>query len=273
MNFQKLSLKSFSKINFALWIKEKRPDGYHEIETIFYENKDLYDEIEINFTNGSKLDVSVVFSDNKLNERILLQDNLAYKAASAFLSKTGAVGSCEIKIKKQIPIESGLGGGSSNAAFVLKGLNEIFNYPLHQNELLNIASGIGSDVSFFVIGGTCLGKGRGEILKKLENNLSLEIKIIKPQNISVSTKWAYELADSREFIPSHNEGIKSLIDAMKTGDYNLFYKSLFNDFDNIVFSNFPELIKLRNNLFSEDFNAVGLCGSGSALYSIRTKTS
>ena len=119
MNFQKISLKSFSKINLALWIKEKRPDGYHEIETIFYENKDLYDEIEVNFTNGSKLDVSVIFSDNKLNERILLQDNLAYKAASAFLNKMGAVGSCEIKIKKQIPIEAGLGGGSSNTSFLL----------------------------------------------------------------------------------------------------------------------------------------------------------
>jgi 4-diphosphocytidyl-2-C-methyl-D-erythritol kinase len=269
---QKISLRSFSKINFALWIKEKRPDGYHEIETIFYENKDLYDEIEVDFTEGIKLDISVLFSDQNLDKRILLQNNLAYKAASAFLNKIGVVGSCQIKIKKQIPMEAGLGGGSSNAAFVLKALNEIFDYPLHQSELLNIAARIGSDVSFFIIGETCLGNGRGEILKKLENNLSLEIKIVKPQNISVSTKWAYELIDGREFIPSHSDEIKSLINAMKKGDYNLFCKNLFNDFENIIFSNFPDLIKLRNNLLKEGFSAVGLCGSGSALYAIKPKT-
>ena len=269
-----VKLKSPSKLNFALWIKEKRPDGYHEIETIFYENKNLCDEVEIQFIDSRDMPqhvstVEVSFVQDKLNKLIPNEKNLAYKAALLFFEKLGVKGNCKIKINKNIPLEAGLGGGSSNAAVVLKGLNKIFNYQLHESELLILSEKLGSDVPFFVYGGTCLAKGKGEQLTKLENKLDLEIKIEKLPEISVSTKWAYEQIDSREFITEHNMQIKNLINSMKTSDYNLFFQNVFNDFEMAIFSYYPKLINLRKKLLNEGYTVSGLCGSGSALFGIK----
>ena len=97
-----IKLKSPSKINLALWIKEKRPDGYHEIETIFYENENLYDEIEIEFTESNSLSVEISFIQDKLNKLISKNENLAYKAALLFFEKLNVKGICRIKINKNI---------------------------------------------------------------------------------------------------------------------------------------------------------------------------
>lgn len=262
-------LKSLSKINLALWIKEKRPDNYHEIETIFYENKNLYDEIEIEFIENNKLFVEVSFVQDELNKLISNDKNLAYKAALLFFEKLDTCGHCKIKINKNIPLQAGLGGGSSNAAYVLRGLNEIFSCQLHESELLLLSEKLGSDVSFFICGGTCLGKGKGGNLIKLENKLDLKIKIEKIPEISISTKWAYEQIDSREFIAEHNLQIKNLINAMKIKSYDLFFQNIFNDFEMVVFSYYPELINLRKKLLYEGYKAVGLCGSGAAVFGIK----
>lgn len=269
MSDKVLKLKSPSKINLALWIKEKRSDGYHEIKTIFYENKSLFDEIEIQFSEDAKTSIEILFKQDDLNKLIPVNNNLMYKAALLFLEKLGATGKCKIEINKNIPLQAGLGGGSSNAAFVLKGLNEIFNYKLHESELLILSEQIGSDVPFFIYGGTCLAKGRGERLTRLENKLNLDIKIEKLKNISISTKWAYEHIDSREFFAEHDVEINNLICAMKNQNYELFFNNLFNDFEMVVLSSYPQLINLRKRFLDEGFKASGLCGSGSAIYGIK----
>ena len=269
MHNEIVKLKSHSKINLALWIKEKRPDGYHEIETIFCENENLYDEVEIEFIKGNELLIEMVFLRDELNKLIPNDKNLAYKAAFLFFEKLCVKGNCRIKINKNIPLEAGLGGGSSNAASILKGLNKIFNYQLHESELLILSEKLGADVPFFIYGGTCLGKGKGEQLTKLENKLNLEIKIEKILEISVSTQWAYEQIDSREFLTDHETQIKNLITAMKIGDYDLFFQNIFNDFEMAVFSYHPRLINLRKKLLDEGYKAAGLCGSGGAVFGIK----
>lgn len=270
-HYSTLKLKSFSKLNLALWIKEKRLDNYHEIETIYFENNHLYDEIEIGFVEDNKLSINVNFLQEEMNTLVPPEKNIAYRAALLFFMKLGITGCCNITISKNIPLEAGLGGGSSNAACVLKGLNQIFDCQLHESELLILANQIGSDVPFFIIGKTCLGKGRGEILTQLENKLSFEIKIVKPSNLSVSTKWAYEQIDAREFMADHKKEIDNLILAMKRRDNNLFFKNIFNDFEMVVFSYYPQLIEERKKLLAEGFSAVNLCGSGSALFALREK--
>jgi 4-diphosphocytidyl-2-C-methyl-D-erythritol kinase len=264
-----LTLKSFSKVNLGLWIKEQREDGFHDIETVFLENKNLYDEIEISFQEDKNTSVTSSFTEDNLNDLIPSEKNLTTKATNLFFNKTRTTGICNIKINKNIPAEAGLGGGSSNAATVLKGLNTLLRNPLNKTELLLLASELGSDVPFFIYGGTCLGKGRGEILETIENNLDLEVKIIKPEGISISTKWAYEQIDSREFIADHKKEIESIIQALKTGDKELLFKNTFNDFEMVVFSYYPELLKIRNELIKEGYKTVNLCGSGSAVYGIR----
>lgn len=267
-----IQVKSCSKINLCLWIKEKRTDNYHEINTVFLENDSLHDDIDIEFVENVNLTINVFFYQAEFSKSISKKENLAYKAALLFFQRFAISGICNIKINKRIPLQSGLGGGSSNAASVLKGLNQMFNYCLKEHELVEIAGQIGSDVPFFITGKTCFAKGRGGILQKLENNLNLEIKIYKPKNISISTSWAYNLIDSREFIPDRTEEIKALIQAMKDKNYDLFFRNIFNDFEIVIFSTFPELINERKKLLSEGFNVVGLCGSGSAIFGIRRKS-
>lgn len=267
-----VKLKSPSKINLALWIKEKRPDGYHEIETIFYENENLYDEIEIEFTESNSLSVEVSFVQDRLNKLISKNENLAYKAALLFFEKLNARGSCKIKINKNIPLEAGLGGGSSNAASVLKGLNQIFNYQLNESELLTLSGELGADVPFFIYGGTCLGKGRGEHLVKLENKLDLEIEVRKFPEVSISTKWAYEQMDLKEFITEHSLQMKNLISAMETKDYDVFFQNIFNDFETVIFSHSLQLINLKKTFLNEGYAISGLCGSGAAVFGIKCKS-
>lgn len=268
-NETSIELKSNSKINLGLWIKEKRSDGYHEIETIFYENKNLYDELEISFIKNSKSSITVNFIQDNINRAISQDKNLAYVAAKLYFEKLKVAGECKIIINKKIPLEAGLGGGSSNAAFVLKGLNHIFNDKLAESALLKLASKVGSDVPFFIVGGTCLATGRGEKLSRLENNLNLDIKIVKPDVVSISTKWAYEQIDSRKFVLDRREEIDNLILAMKNNDIQLFTENVFNDFETVAFSAFPNLAETRKHLLTEGFKAVTLCGSGSALFGIR----
>lgn len=270
-NRKAIKLKSLSKINLGLWVKEKREDGFHEIETIFFENDTIYDDIEVEFREGKNLRVEVYFTQKELNRLISKSENLAYKAASLFLNKLGIAGHCNITINKNIPIGAGLGGGSSNAACVLKALNQIFNSQLHESELLSIASSVGSDVPFFIFGNTCLGKGRGEILSKLENKLKLEVKIVKIENLSISTKWAYDQIDYMKNKTNHTKEMNSLILAMKEGNYNLFFKNIFNDFEMVIFSKFPDLLKERRKLLDKGYSAVNLCGSGSSIFGIKRK--
>lgn len=264
-----LKLKSLCKLNLGLWVKEKRSDGFHEIETIFFESDVIFDEIKIDFKEGKDSLIEVLFNQNNLNKSIPMKKNIAYKAAELFFKEIGVPGQCNILINKRIPMEAGLGGGSSNAATVLKGLNQIFKLPVEQRVLLRLAGQLGSDVPFFVLGGACEGKGRGEVLTPLAHNLHLDIKIIKPEGISISTKWAYEMIDSREFCPDHDKQIEDLKIALESPDYELLFKNIFNDFEIIAFSSFPKLIEERKKLLAEGYNSVCLCGSGSALFGIR----
>lgn len=264
--FKNLKIKSPSKINLGLWIKEKRSDGFHEIETIFYENNDLYDELEIEFEKSNKIAIDVAFDKNNLNKLIPVEKNLVTQAANLFLCEAGIKGHCSIKIKKNIPLEAGLGGGSSNAACVLKELNNILGLPFKTDDLLGLALKLGSDVPFFIYGKTCLGKGRGEILKPLENNLVLKVHIVKPEKISISTKWAYEEIDKKEIKTEHSSNINNLILSLENNDYDLFVKNIFNDFEDVVLSTYPALKKRKDKLILDGYRVVSLCGSGSALF-------
>lgn len=262
-------LRSYSKINLALWIKNKRPDGYHEIESVFFENKNLCDEICVKVEPDNSKNIKVEFAQKDLNSQILPETNHAFKAAKLFFEKIGYRGSCTIKIDKKIPIQAGLGGGSSNAASVLKALNIIFDYQLHESELLLLAKEIGSDVPFFILGGICLVSGKGEILKKLDSKLNFNIQVIKPADVSISTKWAYDEFDlfGKEF--DRDKQMKALLNALQASNHELFFSNMFNDFEDVIFNKYPQILDLRNKLLSEGFKKVMLCGSGSAVFGIK----
>ncbi len=237
-----ISLLSYAKINLFLDILDKRPDNYHNILTLFQEI-DLADKIVLKETaSGIELHSEGI-------EVPKGKDNLIVKTAS-FLQKTYQIKKgVHIRLEKHIPVSAGLGGGSSNAAATLKGLNLLWQMNIPKQKLLSLASELGSDVPFFLIGGMCIGEGRGEILTPIHNSPSFWVVIIKPK-ISVSTQWAYE---KLELTNIEN------MDKMKN--------NLYNRFESCVIPKFPEIGEKKKELESFGLSAL-MSGSGSAVFGI-----
>ncbi len=243
--------KSSAKVNIGLHIISKRPDGYHNIETIFYPIN-LYDHLTFIISNSFSIET------NNLTVPID-ETNLIFKAKRILEEYTCRNFSIKVKLEKNIPIFSGLGGGSSNAATTLKALNELYDLRLSKEELLMLASKIGSDVSFFVLGEPSFAQGRGEILTPIKNlKFDFQTLIVFP-NIKISTHWAYS-----KFKQSTKKIELSMI---KTSEDFLKNKELItNDFETIVFEYYPEIEKIKESLLNSGAIFASMTGSGSAVF-------
>lgn len=181
----KETVLAYAKINLSLDVLGKRPDGYHDLESVM-QTVSLFDEITLDTRDGGEINLSVNWPFLVSDER-----NLAHKAARLFFEKTGIFCGLDINIQKNIPIGAGLGGGSSNAAAVLSGLNKMFGFPKTDDELSEIAFLCGADVPFCLKKGTCLAAGLGEKLTPLPPLPGCYILIAKP-DFSFSTKSVFE---------------------------------------------------------------------------------
>ena len=178
-----MKILSPAKINLCLDVLKKGSSGYHKIQTILYEYKELADEIII---------VNTKDHDEVLMRGGKQEENLAYKALQLFKKELKIKKFAKILIKKNIPIASGFGGASSNAAAVLKGLNKFWKLHVSQKKLIKIAAKIGMDVPFFILGGTVLATYYGEKIKPLKAIKNLKIKIFpKSSSLKNKTKNAY----------------------------------------------------------------------------------
>ena len=182
-----VALECFAKVNRSLRVLGKRPDGYHEIDTIF-QTVDLTEEINF-FERGEGIALRVDGWDQPVRE-----DNLVLRAANALLESTGVTRGANIHLSKKIPIGGGLGGGSSNAAATLLGLSALWNLQLPDDALSALAASLGSDVPFFLLGGRARGTGRGEILELQPDGPEEWLVLVLPP-FSLSTAMVYgELA-------------------------------------------------------------------------------
>ncbi len=245
-----LFLYSPAKINLTLQVLKKREDNYHEIYTIF-QKIDLWDEVEI---KKNKRSFSLeVFS----NPPIPIKKNLAYKAYQKFKENFKIKDKFIIKIKKNIPIGAGLGGGSSNAASILKGL--AYFYEIDLNLLYPLAKNLGADVLFFLNPySSAIGEGIGDILKPFPSFPAWYI-IIYP-DFQISTKWAYKnlkLTNSKNPVYYRTD----------TAPWNQA-QGLINDFKGLVFEKYKILKYYENLLKNFGAKAVGLTGTGSSLFGI-----
>ena len=198
-----LKILSPAKVNLGLWIKGKRTDGYHEILTVFH-TIDLCDEIILR-EGPLKVETS---------NGIPQEENLVYRALIEYRKVTGLDVEFSIYINKRIPVGAGLGGGSSNAAVVLREVNNLLGNPLSTQELSEILAQISSDSPFFLMGGTALGKGKGEVLRPLPHP-QLTITLVIPEVIS-NTALVYSALRETDFgVPEE----KDLIDAIERGDF------------------------------------------------------
>lgn len=240
-----MKLRSYAKVNLTLDILGRRKDGFHELDTVF-QHIELYDEIELIDSDKIEIGCNLKFLES--------EDNLAYKAAILLKEKFNINKGVSINIKKNIPIGAGLSGGSSNAAAVLKGLNVLWDLRLNKEKLIELSKELGSDVAFHIIGGTCRGKGRGEILEKINDIEKYYVVLVYP-GFDISTKEAYSNLDYGKIgkEKSSNKFAK---------DFNLKY--LHNDFESSIFEKYPKLKEIKGKLGENSL----LSGSGSSVFGL-----
>lgn len=247
-----MHFKSCAKINLALDILKKDESGFHQIQTIFYEYEDLYDEIEIEIAD--KIEVNCNWQ---------ISQNSAYQAAKLLQAEAGISLGARINITKNIPMGSGLGGAASNAATVLKALNQIWQLNFSREKLAAIGEKIGKDVPFFIYGGLALGTNHGEKIIPLSTNLKLDIKVLWP-SIATSTQVAYETLDLQK-CGQHVHQTEHLLTALKTNNHKLLLENIHNDFETLSLS---ESKDLKKKLYQMGAKKACLSGSGSAVFAI-----
>ncbi len=251
---EKLEIKTPCKINLGLKVIKKRADGYHDIETVFYPIN-LYDKLNIESSN------SLTFNSN--NSQIKSEDNNSVLTAVKKLEElTGRNLNVKIFLEKNIPIGAGLGGGSSDGAAVLKGLNKFFNLGLTEEELKRLALEIGSDTPFFIDPKTCFAESRGEVLKPIDFKIEYPILIVNP-GIHVSTKWAYESLSLQTGMENHLD-YKCLL----SKDWREIRNQITNDFEVPVFKKHPEIKSIKQKLYESGALFSLMTGSGSTVFGI-----
>ncbi len=253
-----LPLKSYAKVNFYLEVLKKRRDGYHEIESLI-QRISLCDNILL---EDKPRDITILCPNRQISVPAN-HNNLAYKAANLLMTKFSIKKGISITIDKKIPVGSGLGGGSSNAASVLKGLNRLWSIGLRNAELQELGAEIGSDVPFFINGKTALVKGRGVNIHTCFTIPKMWLVLAVP-NISVSTKWAYGRVD-RELTKNINS---ANLPTLKKLQFKDIVNNLFNRLEGVVFEEYPLIRTIKEKMIAYGASNALMSGTGSAVFGI-----
>jgi 4-diphosphocytidyl-2-C-methyl-D-erythritol kinase len=263
-----LTIRSFAKINLTLDVFSVLPSGYHGMASVMQTislcdtlDMSLTPQIAINFSCQAPLSPDVPVGG----------DNLVVKAVSLLLNHASSVGKqveygINLQLTKSVPSQAGLGGGSSNAAAALTGVNSLLQLGFSREELAVLAAELGSDVPFFLYGGTALAMGRGTEITTLPDIPTLWMVVVKPV-VAVSTKWAYQQLDALENRSSHRASAR-MQQAIATGDRDRILTIQCNDFEAPVLNHYKDLAWLADEMRMAGARIVHLAGSGSALYGI-----
>jgi 4-diphosphocytidyl-2-C-methyl-D-erythritol kinase len=255
VNIRPLSIRAFAKVNLDLRVLHRRPDGYHEIRTLF-QTLELHDTLTFRTTRAP-------FEIQASGEPIPLDSsNIAWKAAQSIWKVMGCLGDphgVSVQIVKRIPVQAGLGGGSSDAAATLIALNRLWNARLSPLVLFELAAALGADVPFFLLGGTAVGGGRGDVLYPLADLPPRHVVLTRPA-AGVSTADAYGWLDAAtRAVPARQR----LNVAWPPGSMEVA-----NDFEPIVAERVPEVATLRTLLVRSGAELAMMSGSGSAVYGL-----
>ena len=250
-------LPAFAKVNLCLHVLGRRPDGYHELRTMF-QTISLRDTLELSLTKKDEISLEV-----KNSELPAGPENLVWRAIDAMRSELKPNDGIHARLEKRIPVARGLGGGSSDAAAALIGMMRLTKKKLPLERLMEIAAGLGADVPFFLFGGRALAVNRGDEIYPLPNAPERTVVIVSPKGIGVSTKDAYawlsaELTKRPE--PPKIWGFCALCWSRQ--------EAVSNDFEGPVFGRHPRLGEIRDGLLKRGAADAALAGSGSAVFGI-----
>jgi 4-diphosphocytidyl-2-C-methyl-D-erythritol kinase len=252
MRGRSVALRTLAKINLDLRVLHKRPDGFHELRTIF-QTISLADSIEIEYTPARSTRIELETD---------IPNNLIVRAAEAVLRQTKSSGKVEFHLSKRIPMGGGLGGGSSDAASVLLALPVLTGKPILFEKLLEMGAELGSDVPFFLFGGTAAGIGRGTELYPVDAPAETLAVLVTP-GVHVSTPAAYQgLARASTVDPLRLTSFQSF--AWQTDQYG----NAVNDFEAVVFNQHPQLGSIKRKLLKLGARPALMSGSGSTLFGL-----
>jgi 4-diphosphocytidyl-2-C-methyl-D-erythritol kinase len=253
-----LRLPAFAKINLELHVLGHRPDGYHELRTVF-QAISLHDTLELERTRqpGIRLEVhgAAVAAD---------ASNLVWRALDALQQACRCGGGWCVRLEKRIPVQAGLGGGSSDAAAALIGGLRLLGRHLAPERLLELAAGLGADVPFFLLGGRALGLGRGEQLYPLPDLPRTWVVVVQPDAVTISTAEAYRWLDQQLTLPPAPSRL--MVSCIRSWSSRSLIPE--NDFEPVVFERFPGLRRLKRRLLRAGAAGAALAGSGSAVFGL-----
>ena len=256
MSFPSIELPCPAKVNLRLEVLRRRADGYHEIRTIV-QRISLSDTLRISLRERDG--ISLISDSPRLP---VGEGNLAYRAASSLLEETKANVGIELTIRKEIPISSGLGGGSSNAASTLMGLNRILRLNLSKKRLMEIGARIGADIPFFILEKTAIATGIGEKLQPLEIRPSVWFLLVNP-GWEVSTKWAYEGLNFELTKQPFHIKLPPFFN-----DIGQVARVLHNDLESVTIAAYPEIQGIKGELLSHGAEGSLMTGSGPTVFGI-----
>jgi len=256
---RRASLRALAKINLDLRVLHARPDGYHEIRTIF-QTISLADIVDVEFTRAPGATIQI---DGDVD----ILDNLIAKAATLVLDAMRVTARVRFRLRKRIPMGAGLGGGSSDAAAVLLALPVLAGHRLSLPRLMELAAALGSDVPFFLLGGAAVALGRGTELYPLPDSPACRGLLIAP-SLPVSTAAAYRRLAPRLTTESQQNKIVSF-QSQAWAEFGRGSPAQgVNDFETVVFEEFPQLARLKRRLVKLGANPAMMTGSGSALFGL-----
>jgi 4-diphosphocytidyl-2-C-methyl-D-erythritol kinase len=248
-------LPAFAKVNLQLRILGRRPDGYHELRTVF-QTISLHDTLTLSVSGRAGIRLST--NDRSLSAG---SDNLVYRAIEAFGAEVKFRGGIDAKLEKRVPVARGLGGGSSDAAAALIGMIHLTGEPPPLARLAEIAASLGADVPFFLFGGRALGISRGDEIYPLPDSPARALLVVSPREIGVSTKDAYQWISAE---------LTNRPEAPNMWSFCALCWSrlggLSNDFEGPVFRRHPRLEEIRDGLLEQGAAGASLAGSGSAVF-------
>jgi 4-diphosphocytidyl-2-C-methyl-D-erythritol kinase len=258
MSVRQARVRALAKVNLDLRVLGKRPDGYHELRTVF-QTISLSDTIELAFTPARRTTV-------ELSCKPEIADNLVTRAARVVLDALRKTGRLEMRLTKRIPMGAGLGGGSSDAAAVLLALPVLAGKSLALPSLLELAQQLGSDVPFFLLGGTTVGIGRGTELFPLPDGARRE-GIVVATGIHVSTPEAYRRLSPR----LTSESLQNKIFSFQKEVWDRGWSQAANDFEGVVFEQHRRLAACKRGLLRLGAETAMMTGSGSAIFGLFTR--
>ena len=256
-----LTLKAYAKINLTLEALGRRDDGYHEVATIM-QTVDIHDTVRL----APAEDITLSCDDPSLQS----PDNLAYKAAELLRQESGYTGGAHIVIDKAIPVSAGLGGGSSDAAATLRGLNELWQLHMTPAQIETIAAKLGSDVPFLLRGGTAIGLGRGERIRRLPPANVQWLVVVTPDVRHIGDTPSKTAALYGMLTPAnYTKGfLTRKLEARIRGGGDVPAQFLFNAFDDVAFDAYAGLEECWNTFTELGAREIHLSGSGPSMYAL-----